>query len=106
MPGIRASISSRQPSPAGMIGVEERLAAGVGLDRPPVRLEQVAQRLAHRAVIVDHEDRRYGLGGGRGPSPAGSAGCRLPTRGGGGSARQRRIRSVSSLAFTGLFRCR
>ena len=46
------------------IGFEERFGTRVDLDRSAILLEQIAHRLAHGAVIVDHEH-----GWGRGSRP-------------------------------------
>ena len=62
MPGIRAS-TSRHPSPPGAIGIEERLGAGVDLDRPAVFPEQIAQRFAHR--VCHRRPRRWSPAGDR-----------------------------------------
>ena len=43
---------------AGTISIEEGLGAVVDLDRPAISPEQITQRLAQRAVIIDHEDGR------------------------------------------------
>ena len=71
VPSLFSRCSSCEPAHAGhpgidqqaavaarTIGLEERLGTGVDLDRPAIFLEQIAHRLAHRAVIVDHEDGR------------------------------------------------
>src|SRR6516162_4110096 len=58
-------IDQQAPFATGTIGVKERLGTGIGLDRPAIFLEQIAHRLPHRAVIVDHEDRLRSLLAGR-----------------------------------------
>ena len=63
MPGIR--VDHEATLPASTINGEERLAAIVDFDRSSVRLKQVAQRLAHGAIIVDHENSRPAIVGER-----------------------------------------
>ena len=51
-------IDEEAPFAPRTIGFEERLGTGVDLYRPAILLEQIAYRLAHRAVIIDHEHGR------------------------------------------------
>src|ERR1700757_3644040 len=66
-------IDEEAPVAARTIGVEERLGTGIDFDRPAILLEQIPQRLARRAVIVNHED-------GRRSRPAGHFGGRPGVR--------------------------